>query len=149
MKNRFIIGLVIIIVVVGGIVFISNTKKATPENTAPTTQSQSTSPEMQPSGSMAKDTITPVKAQTITLTKDGFSPQTVTIKAGEKVAWMNRSGKTATVNSNPHPIHTDYPPLNLGEFKNGDTLELTFSKPGTYGYHNHYNAFQGGKVIVK
>lgn len=86
---------------------------------------------------------------TVTLTADGFSPAALTIKAGTKVTWTNQSGVDSTVNSNPHPTHTDYQPLNLGRFSNGGTLSLIFDKPGTYGYHNHLNPAQTGTVTVQ
>src|SRR6266571_5034216 len=85
----------------------------------------------------------------ITLTKDGFSPASLTVKAGTTVTWTNKSGAKATVNSDPHPTHTAYPPLNLGMFADGETLSLTFDKPGTYGYHNHLNPNDRGTIIVQ
>lgn len=85
----------------------------------------------------------------IILTADGFSPATVTIKAGTTVTWTNNSGGEATVNSDPHPQHTDYPGLNLGRFSKGQTLSLIFTALGKYGYHNHLNPWQQGTVIVE
>lgn len=84
-----------------------------------------------------------------TLTSDGFSPSNLTIRAGSSVTWTNKSGKIATVDSGPHPLHTVYSPLNLGSFADGSTLTLTFDKPGTYGYHNHLNPSEGGTIIVE
>lgn len=86
---------------------------------------------------------------TVTLTQNGFSPATLTVKAGTTVTWVNKSGTDATVNSNPHPIHTAYLPLNLGNFSDGATLSLSFDKPGTYGYHNHLDASQKGTIVVQ
>lgn len=85
----------------------------------------------------------------ITLTVDGFSPVTLTVKSGTTVSWINKSNKAATVNSDPHPIHTDYPPLNLGNFPDNGTLSLIFDKPGTYGYHNHLNPQDQGTIVVE
>ncbi|OGM26233.1 hypothetical protein A2962_04325 [Candidatus Woesebacteria bacterium RIFCSPLOWO2_01_FULL_39_61] len=85
----------------------------------------------------------------VTLTKSGFSPQTITISQGAKVIWTNESGTTTTVNSADHPTHLKYPPLNLGSFTNGESLSLVFDTPGTYGYHNHLNASQFGTVTVE
>ncbi len=113
-----------------------NSYNSSPTN-PPNTSSESTS-----SGTEASQDI-------ITLTADGFSPATLTVKAGTKVTWNNASGIKATVSSNPHPIHTDYQPLNLGSFPNGGTLFLTFDKPGTYGYHNHLNPSQTGTIVVQ
>jgi len=84
----------------------------------------------------------------VTLTPNGFSPQTITIHAYTRVVWINKSGTEATVNSDPHPVHTAYPPLNLGIFGKIGRLSLVFPKPGHYGYHNHFDANQTGTVIV-
>lgn len=85
----------------------------------------------------------------VTLTQNGYSPAIITVKTGTKVTWINKSGIDATVSSDPHPTHTDYPPLNLGKFSDGATHSLVFDKPGTYGYHNHFNASEKGTVIVQ
>lgn len=85
----------------------------------------------------------------IFLTATGFSPKVLTIKAGETVTWENNLGETATIDSDVHPAHTKYPPLNLGQFSAGQILNLLFDQPGTYGYHNHLNATQSGTIIVE
>lgn len=85
----------------------------------------------------------------VTLTATGFNPQIITVKVGTKVAWTNKSGENATVNSAPHPTHTAYPPLNLGTFVDGAIVSLVFDKAGSYGYHNHLDASQKGTVIVE
>ncbi len=85
----------------------------------------------------------------VTLTKSGFSPATLTIKANSRVAWVNNSGQAASVNSNDHPTHKLYPPLNLGLFNSGSSVQLVFDKAGTYKYHNHLNPAQTGTIIVQ
>ena len=85
----------------------------------------------------------------VALTNVGFTPQTVTVQAGTKVTWTNNSGGNATVNSSVHPSHQDYPPLNLGEFEDGQTLFLVFDTPGTYKYHDHLNPSWTGTVVVE
>ena len=90
-----------------------------------------------------------VEEATINLTKSGFTPQTLTIKAGTKVIWINESGNAAAVNSANHPTHQVYPPLNLGEFEDGENLSLVFNTPGTYKYHNHLDATEFGSVVVE
>lgn len=109
-----------------------------------TQTSPSTAPAVQASPSAAVD-----EQNAVTLSQTGFSPATITVKAGTKVTWTNKSGIDATVSSDPHPAHTDYPPLNLGKFSDGATHSLTFDKPGTYGYHNHFNASEKGTVVVQ
>lgn len=97
----------------------------------------------------ASASATETKQNTITLSANGFSSEVLTVKAGTKVTWINQSGQEATVNSSPHPTHTDYPPLNLGNFPDGGILSLTFDKPGTYKYHNHLDSSQKGTIIVQ
>ena len=94
-------------------------------------------------------TATPEVKNLITLTSSGFSPISLTVKIGDTVTWLNNDGIIATVNSDPHPVHTEYEPLNLGNFTKGKTHTLTFPTPGTYGYHNHFNPNQRGTIIVE
>ncbi|HYK08971.1 MAG TPA: cupredoxin domain-containing protein [Candidatus Eisenbacteria bacterium] len=111
--------------------------------TSSTTTVSPTAMEASPSSSVTQ------QRNAVTLTQNGFSPSVVTIKVGQTVTWTNKSGATATVNSDPHPTHTAYPPLNLGSFTDGGTLSLTFTKAGTYGYHNHFNPGEKGTIIVQ
>lgn len=112
----------------------------------PTATQQATTPtttQTTPTGSSTQ------QQNAVTLTQNGWSPATLTIKVGQTVTWINKSGQVATVNSNPHPTHTDYPPLNLGSFSNGSSLSLVFPKAGTYGYHNHLSPSETGTIIVQ
>lgn len=105
-----------------------------------------------PSVTLTGDSPTPETLQNqnnVILSVDGFSPQTLTVQAGQKVTWTNNSGSTATVNSAVHPTHLVYPPLNLGDLPDGGTVSLIFNSPGTYSYHNHLNPSQYGTIIVK
>lgn len=143
--NKTVIGTIVIVVLVAiGLIIVSNrASNNTAQNTQPVASvseitQQTSSPSSVPQGD-----------DTVILTSSGFSPSTLTIKVGTTVTWVNKSGNAATVNSNPHPVHTDYPPLNLGGFQDGGTLSLVFNKPGTYGYHNHLNPSQKGTIIVQ
>lgn len=89
------------------------------------------------------------KEETVNLTADGFNPQTLTVKVGTKVVWTNSSGARANVSSAVHPTHQLYPPLNLGNFEDGEEVSLTFEEAGTYKYHNHLNPSQTGTVVVE
>lgn len=86
---------------------------------------------------------------TITVTSSGFQPGSLTIKAGETVVWSNPTGDTSNVSSSPHPTHTDYLPLNLGDIAPGASVSLTFPTAGTYKYHNHLNANQFGSITIQ
>ena len=90
-----------------------------------------------------------VNQNSVTVTTNGFQPSSLTIKAGETIVWNNQSGNTGNVSSSPHPIHTDYPPLNLGDIAPGASVSLVFPTAGTYKYHNHLNPSQRGTIVVE
>lgn len=146
MKNVVIgIGIVVILAAIG--LFLSN-KPASNPSQSPAIQTSPFTTESSPSAEATSPTQVK-ESNLVTLTADGFSPKTLTIKAGDKVSWINKSGTAATVDSSSHPTHTDYTPLNLGSFTDGETLSLTFDKAGTYKYHNHFNARQFGSIIAQ
>lgn len=132
MNTKAAVALVALISILAVVLIVTNKTAVPNQLTAPATQ-----------------TAQKIQNATVTVTKDGFSPQTLTISAGTRVIWLNQSGKTVTVNSAVHPTHLVYPPLNLGAFPNGSSVQLVFSKPGAYQYHNHYDPSQTGTIIVK
>lgn len=153
MNNRILFGslaILLVVVIAGSLLFVNNANRGeSPSvNPAPQSTEATINPVSSPSASPTSEQA--MKSETtVVLGNSGFTPATVTIKVGEKVVWKNQSGEPATVSSDPHPVHTNYPPLNLGNFKDGESHELIFTETGTYGYHNHFNSSQKGTVIVK
>lgn len=156
MSNKVLLLFILLTILFGtGILFVGgkkqtalqqNTQVASPTSTFPN-QTILTS---QPTVTLPSPTTTSnaPKEATVTLTQQGFSPQTVMIKKGGIVTWINQSSTLATVNSDAHPTHLLYPPLNLGEFDNNQSFQLSFDKTGKFTYHNHLNPSQTGSVIV-
>ncbi len=136
--SRILIGIVAVIAVAALAFALLGNQTAKKATTSVTTTSPS------PTASETQKTT-----NTVTLTKNGFESQTLKVKAGTKVTFVNKSGAIATVNSDPHPIHTLWPFLNLGRFNDGESLDVTFDKTGTYTYHNHLNSSQTGTVVVE
>lgn len=134
-----VIAVILLAVLGGGYLFLNGSKVG---NNLYSTSSPSTTASTNPS-------TVPQGKNVVTLTPDGWSPSTLVIKAGETVTWVNKSGAEGAVYSVPHPIHTAYPPLNLGTFPDGGTLSLEFDKAGSYGYHNHLNPSQTGVIVVQ
>lgn len=85
----------------------------------------------------------------ITVSDDGFNPTQVKIKPGTRVVWVNKSTKTATVNSDDHSTHAKYKDLNLGAFETGKSVQLKFETIGNYSYHNHLLPEQKGEIVVE
>jgi plastocyanin len=100
------------------------------------------------SKSSIRNDATLPKEVIITLTKNGFFPNQVTIKVGSAVRWDNKSGSQETVNSDNYPTNQLYRQLNFGIFANGSSVTYTFKTPGVYGYHNQFHHEQEGKIIV-
>jgi len=128
----------VVLVIIGGITFISTEMK---NKSNSNTVTNNTNTKTQTSDNLVSTTVM--------LTAQGYEPAEIKIKVGSQVVWTNNSGSTATVNSDNHPAHLLWPFLNLGTFKNGETVSVVFDKAGTYTYHNHFNPSQKGKVIVE
>ncbi|MEK7631492.1 MAG: cupredoxin domain-containing protein [Patescibacteria group bacterium] len=85
----------------------------------------------------------------VTVTASGFSPSTLTVKAGTNVTWTNNSGDTIRIASDPHPTHTDLPGLDSATLNNGDKYSFTFTQVGSWGYHDHFSPTTRGTIIVQ
>lgn len=97
----------------------------------------------------------------VTLTDKGFSPERVTVTAGESVTFVNQSAGGMWVASDPHPTHDGYsgtsgaahcPDIDgvaFDECTVGDHYTFTFDKTGSWGYHNHVATREHGTVVVK
>ena len=147
MNNKTLVTIIAVLVLIGAVVVLGKlgNKTSQPSNvTSQLSTPAQTTTKQGAGGAIPKETIA-----TVNLTSSGFDPKTATVKAGTRVIWLNKSGAAATVNSAVHPTHQAYPPLNLGEFPNGSSVQLVFDKPGKYGYHDHLNPSRTGTVVVE
>ncbi len=113
-------------------------------------QAQPPSPSAAPSA--------PSAAKTIEITASGFSPSTLTIKAGDTVAFVNKDTTQHWPASAMHPIHTVYPETGgcIGSkfdackgLAAGETFEFTFTHVGSWKYHDHLNPSLWGTIVVQ
>ena len=76
---------------------------------------------------------------TVTITSSGVSPKAVTVNVGEVVTFVNTDTRSHDMASDPHPVHTDCPPINavatLAPGQSRNTGNLTTAR--TCGYHDH------------
>jgi len=95
----------------------------------------------------------------ITSTDNGFAPNEVTIKKGQRVRFINNSTQNVWPASGVHPTHTLYPEKEatdcLGssfdscrELKPGEFFDFTFNYVGEWRYHDHVHAYNTGVVTV-
>lgn len=155
MNKKYIIGLVVVAVLIVGYVFLGEKSPAVPPSQSPQVSEQASLPQ---NGSSV---VEPGSGQvTITFTDNGFSPNTVTIKKGESVTWVNQSSEGMWVASAAHPTHVVYSGTSLNEHcpdtsgtafdqcGAGNSYTFTFEKAGVWGYHNHVDARKTGTITV-
>ena len=77
----------------------------------------------------------------LTITDAGVTPQELNIAIGGRVFITNESSDGHELSSNPHPIHTNCPPLNEPGFltPGGGGLTGVFDTAETCGFHDHLN----------
>ncbi len=86
---------------------------------------------------------------TISISDTGFSPATVRVKAGTTVTFTNNGQALHWPASNPHPVHTDLPGFDAKRgLATGESYSFTFTKVGTWGFHDHLNTIMKGSVVV-
>ena len=88
-------------------------------------------------------------AVTITYNGAGFTLSADKVASGSKVKVVNSSQKELDFDSDPHPVHTDNTELNEGLIPAGEERTFTLNAVGTWGFHNHLNASQNGKITVE
>jgi len=111
-------------------------------------------------GSLFARTASPEPAATVTMTNTlSFSPQQVTIQAGETVEWKNTSVIVHTVTADPEEATVEESvqlpdgaaAFDSGDLDRGETFTHTFETPGTYRYFciPHEGARMFGTVVVE
>jgi plastocyanin len=151
-QRSFLMKVVIIIIAViavlgGGAVILSkngDNKNGTQAATSSASTNIDTANTQQSTASTGQ-----TAANTITYTGNGFTPSSLTLKAGSQLTVKNNSSSALQFDSDPHPEHTDDPEINIGDISPGASKTITVTKTGTHGYHNHLNAGDTGTLIVQ
>ncbi len=108
-----------------------------------------------PSGGGGGGTTSPPpgEAATINILASGTTPKVVTVPLGSRVNFSNQSSLAVEMSSDPHPIHTDCPALNIGAIRPGQTGQTgALNTARTCSYHDHGRPgdarWEGSIVIV-
>lgn len=154
--NRNIIGLLVVIIVVGGGWYYLSQPSATTPTPATSTQTSTEASDATPAAGANSSAVT------VNYTDQGFSPKDLTVKLGTTVTFVNKTGDRMWVASAVHPTHEGYDgtsesvhcaagysgPLPFDECAPGTSFSFTFTKEGTWPFHNHANAAHFGSVTV-
>ncbi len=165
MSKNIIISIIVVVLIIVGAWFFMSPKSSVPVvqdvgNTQPTNNENIITAE----NPDVKIEVGVLKNHEVVYTDSGFSPSNLNIKVGDTVIWKNQSSEGMWVGSAMHPSHIVYSGTDLkshcpdtantsfDECKSvasGESWSFTFTKAGSFGYHNHVNASKFGKIIVE
>lgn len=77
----------------------------------------------------------------VRIRKFAFDPDTVSIKAGERIEWVNEDFAPHTATEADHSWDT-------GELGKGGTASVLFETPGTHSYYCVYHPHMKARIIV-
>jgi plastocyanin len=91
---------------------------------------------------------------TITITRAGVSPKSLTVPLGTQVTFVNNDVIAHDMTSDPHPEHTDCPELNqVGFLQPGQSRQTgNLVTPRTCGFHDHdlpFNTSLQGSIVIQ
>lgn len=166
--KTFLILVLVVVILGGGYLLYKNYSGTKPNDTmkgtrksAEVTQEITTNPT---DVTKATESAKQGKTVMVNYTDSGFDPKTVTVNKGQTVTWTNKSSSDMWVASNVHPVHSEYDGTTLAQHcanptnttfdeckavGNGQSYSFTFTKAGTWEYHNHKNPTNLGTVVVK
>ena len=151
MKKSAIVIIAVLVIVIG-IFFFQNQQKA----------SESTNLQEPLSLNLPKGSSP--SQQTVEITSNGFSPETITIKQGERITWLNKKTGAGWPASAVHPSHKSYPNSDIAKcgtdeeneifdacrgLAQGESYSFTFNEVGSWSYHDHLNPSSRGTVVVQ
>lgn len=128
--------LLVLLIAIGALIYIGTNKQAS--TTGPVT-------------SVASGNLNEVVAgaKVITLTKNGFEPSEITIKAGDTITFKSTTGSLYWPASNLHPSHLVYPEFDpLVPVQPNDSWSFVFTKVGAWKFHDHLSPYFTGVITV-
>ncbi len=134
--KKIILLIIVIAAAVGFYLWWSNNKSTSPKTSIPVTPSMAL----------------------ITYTDLGYTPASLSVKAGEMVVFKNESSNNIWPASANHPTHNDYPTTGgcLGSTFDacksvppGQAWSFKFEVVGSWKYHDHLNPKYFGSITVE
>ena len=84
---------------------------------------------------------------TIAILNYEFSQETLTIKSGTTITWINLDVVPHTVYSGTHENPADF--FESGSLRQNESFSYTFNEPGVYVYHCDPHPYMEGVIIVE
>ena len=138
-------GLVGVALAIGVALAVANNDNESSTNTS---NNGSTSKTTDQTAGTGANTSPDEAVATISYNSSLFSPSQVTVKAGDTIAIKNDSSEEIDLRSDPHPVHTANPELNIGLVVPGEIKTFKVTAKGSFGYHNHLDPNQTGTIVV-
>ena len=91
---------------------------------------------------------------TITISNNSVCPQNITVPRGTQVTFVNSDSRNHTMNSDPHPEHTDCPEINqvgfltAGQSRQTGNLNIT-RRCGFHDHEDFNNAALKGSITIQ
>ena len=85
---------------------------------------------------------TKAKPATVKIDNFSFTPQTLTVRVGTKVTWINKDDV-------PHTVRSNDKTLKSRVLDTDDQFSYTFTTPGTNSYFCSVHPHMTGKIIVQ
>ena len=87
-----------------------------------------------------------------TIGPSGVTPREMRVPVGARVAFRNQDGRSHQMTSNPHPVHTDCPAINVGIVPAGQARTTgALEAERSCGFHDHDRELDQslwGRVLV-
>ena len=93
-------------------------------------------------GDMKDASSTSSKQNTIEIKDFAFSPQTITVKSGEKITWTNRDEEPHTV------VSVEKQFKKSSALDTDETFTITAGAPGTYTYFCSVHPKMTGTIVI-
>lgn len=157
----YVVAAIVALVLVGYVVYqwAGNRGILAPASVSLSTVPSDAPPTPPPAASTPLAADTPPAAENVIVyTDSGFSPSVLTVSKGTTVTFENQSSAPFWPASNPHPAHNGYPTTGgcrastfdaCGPIPSGGSWSFTFDIVGTWGYHDHLAADNGGTAVVQ
>ncbi len=82
------------------------------------------------------------KPEMVQIDNFSFAPQTLTVRTGTKVTWVNKDDV-------PHTVTSTEKKFKSGVLDTDEQFSYTFSVPGTYAYFCTVHPHMTGTIVVK